>query len=547
MSVINGGINIAVRVDGVGAAPAKVKETKEEIDKLKRSADGASVSVAKIKEKVGAMKDGLGPLNLIREGFNFLREQAGFVTLAVGAVTATISGLAELLSSDDSIDDYAQGMIDSARATLELSKQIAQVSVEAKKAARDLTALRQATLKSRADTARSRGDDDQADAIDRQARVESIQADRGKVYKDGQEAWKQLRLAEGQARDLTDAIKRDRADLAELEARFEGRVAGTSGKQWGDFTGIQAKRVGLIAAEATMKAVSENIESLRGTYQGLVEQGKALDAAAEEAIVIKMPEIQVVDPRSGGRGVRRRRMTQEEIDELLGGPTNGDELLALRKQQQDMWGIGATSKDLGSGGAANDNSSMSRDGSMPRKLAADVRDFAGALSEALPGMDAFAGALSQISQLWGEYAETGKGAARATIMSVGAIAMAGAEQIKNERLKAGVLSVIHLGLGTALMFVPGAQQEALGHLAGAAILGSVAIFGSGGKGAGGGSRSSSRSVARPLSDRTESGAWTVNIFGGWFGTSSPQETAAALHALTRRGGGSGYVPTERAA
>jgi len=93
------------------------------------------------------------------------------------------------------------------------------------------------------------------------------------------------------------------------------------------------------------------------------------------------------------------------------------------------------------------------------------------------------------------------------------------------------------------MFVPGAQQEAIGHLAGAAILGSVAIFGGGGgAGSSRGSSSSTRSLNRPLSERQTSGNTTVIINGTYIAGHTMQETAAELHALGRRGVGGGFVP-----
>lgn len=236
--------------------------------------------------------------------------------------------------------------------------------------------------------------------------------------------------------------------------------------------------------------------------------------------------------RSGGGGGGRGRVA--DVFDQAGFDKENQEKFAKWIEENTSSGgdVGAGKSDMGK--AASGPSRM-------QLLAGDVRDFTAALSESLPGMDAFSGALSQISSMWGEYAETGKGAARATVMSVGAIAMAGAEQIKNERLRAGVLSIIHLGLGTALMFVPGAQQEALGHLAGAAILGSVAIFG--GSGSGSGKRNEpTRATGRALSDRTSSGNVLIQFNGAYIARHTAQETAAELHQMARSGQSSGYVP-----
>lgn len=176
-----------------------------------------------------------------------------------------------------------------------------------------------------------------------------------------------------------------------------------------------------------------------------------------------------------------------------------------------------------------------------KALGGAVRDFASALSDALPGMDAFSAALGRISQMWGDYAETGKGAATATIKSAGAMALAGAEAIKNDRLRAGVLSVFHLGLGTALLFNPVTAAEGAAHIAGGLILGGIALA-SGGGGGGHSSGPKARQVARaPLSDRTQSGGVTFIVNGTYIAGHSAQETAADLHAMMQRGG-SGFVP-----
>lgn len=585
MGVMTGQVRISVEMTGKGDAPQKVKETKDGIDKLSGASDSAGGAIMRLndrlKEKVGVLKDGVGPVNLMREGLNFLRENAGFVGAAFASLTAIIGGVVSALDTGTVAMDRweeAQGRM-----------------AEGAERTKNIIAGIEALL---------------GKAPDKwETTIAGVRQRMGELTTDiaaGELAIKDMRHrmdgaiaavpALGLLHDTLNAsLIADQQQLNKLKSEQQ-RLDAANVELMEEQSKLTAEQVAMLNWLAGRQAAPKETKS-KSPFLGFGggEDDPALSLDGLIAAVRKARETV-----GRGAGTDRRKLTQAEIDELLGGPTAGDDLLALRDKQRDMWGLAATSKDLGFAGAANDNARLGAadQPSGHRRLAGDIRDVSSALAEGIPlltewssvvgktnadivanseTINRWAGAISTVAQSWGDAAAANEKAAeveaayregraseeqltkaiaaarsaetRGVIASVGAIAMAGAESIKNERLRAGVLATIHLGLGTALMFVPGAQQEAIGHLAGAAILGSVAIFGGagGGKSGGAGRGSSSRSVARPLSERTESGAWTVNIFGGWFGTSSPQETAAALHALTRRGGGSGYVPTGRAA
>lgn len=368
---------------------------------------------------------------------------------------------------------------------------------------------------------------------------------------------------EGVQKDVAATLEHNSALLDEIAEKLGHRADKTDAealaeklaKQWEDNRDKIDKATGAI--KAYNERLQEGIDaygSVVGIYVGIEKerdlavtrlnellsvQGTILDrnlgimrniSAEQNAFVGPPPGSGGPKPRARGSGKRAQRGD-------FAGQSYGGLPVSDRYAVPDEFAFAARNPapddttDLGAGTGK----------SRFQVMAGDVRDFSASLSDSLPQMEAFTSALGKISQMWGDYAETGKGAAKATIASVGAIAMAGAEQIKNERLRAGVLSIIHLGLGTALMFVPGSQAEAAGHLAGAAILGSVAIFGGGG-GGGGKKSEPTRNFDRALSDRTSSGATTVIVNGGWFGSGSPQETAAALHARMQSGSGSGFVP-----
>lgn len=165
-----------------------------------------------------------------------------------------------------------------------------------------------------------------------------------------------------------------------------------------------------------------------------------------------------------------------------------------------------------------------------------VRDFSSALSDALPGMGAFSAALSTISAEWDGYARGQRGMAQAVTGSVSAIARAGAEHIKSERTRAGVLAVIETGLGIASLAIMD-YPAAAAHFLAAATLGTVALTGAA---TSGGASSSSRNVMQTTASSFAQAAPQVTIYGGWIGNGTPQENADALYDRMRASYGTGF-------
>lgn len=153
-------------------------------------------------------------------------------------------------------------------------------------------------------------------------------------------------------------------------------------------------------------------------------------------------------------------------------------------------------------------------------------------------MSDFSAALAQIGDIWAKWAETGKNTKAAVVGSLAAIAVAGAQQIKDERARAGVLAIIETGLGFANLENP---AIAAGHFTAAAVLGGVALFGAGGSArrSGGGSAASAASSIRPVNDNTGVAPVQLNINAPWFGP-SPQEAAAGLAAFLGSANGTGF-------
>lgn len=496
MGLTQGDVRITIGVTGKGDTKV-VKDAKKDVEGLG--------------EKIGtSMKSSVGPLDKVRSGFDAVSANAGFLVGTVTSVVGIVGGAVAAFI------EFASGADKGAAAT----KQWAQ----------DLKALRGAIDRAWEALDKSGKDPITAALVDVNIELFKARTTIADVSKGTQEWWEMTR----QIRNLEEARAHLEADIRRDMEASRDAIRSLYGTMQ-DINSLGPVQVFRGSSQDDSMKVGVTKNPLTGE-----DETPEMRAAREKRLA---DAIKKNRPRGGGGP---KKLSPEDVDQLLGGATNADGLNSL-------WEMFANGSSAGSPNANNaglgggDSGAGGKGKSRMQMLAGDVRDFTAALSESLPGMDAFTGALSQISSMWGEYAETGKGAARATIMSVGAIAMAGAEQIKNERLRAGVLSIIHLGLGTALMFVPGQQQEALGHLAGAAILGSVAIFGGSSSGGGKSSPGGSRSVVRPLSDaRQGSGGINITINGDWHGQSSPQETAAALHARINAGRSSGYVPARAA-
>lgn len=331
------------------------------------------------------------------------------------------------------------------------------------------------------------------------------------------------------------------------------------------------------AATALLKA-ADAVEK-----EGLTTQAVTLVNAATEAFKAAAGKAPKGGSRGGGDGLTRGGKLS---DDEQAAHDRANLLRALQGSGQDTGIVGiigqgiidealARSKDKGirldpgagsmadvSVTAANDNArQIDSVGALATQFSnidkaqpgAVIRDFSAALAAAIPDMGDFAGALNEISNQWATYAElqanagedvakqaaAQKALATATIGSLGAIAKAGASRIKDERLRAGVLSIIELGVGTGMMLTPGMQAEGAAHLAAAAILGSVAIFGGAGGSKSHAATSSGDRAFKPMNDNAVGGALVVNINAPWFGP-SPQEAAAGLAAFLGLAAGTGF-------
>lgn len=567
MAIMTGQVKVTIEMVGTGDAPKKTTETADALGKVKKESEGTAKSVSSLKDRMGSLKSAVGPINLVRETFENLKSNMGLVGLAAGALITVVGALIDVLDTPrldattdkffrlaGSVSQSTSAIYGLVQASAQLTRSLADVDAEiadidARAAdhlgkSEDAKRLREDAARGRVSTERTRATED--------------------LLKTGEDAFKAKQFRD----DAQRQFDKNQVEINHLRALIDMR------RKDGLSTKLQEQQ--LVAVGAAQATVIVNLKGATVAYQNysrsvddLTEKLGALDRLQN---ALEKPRVEPAKKPKGGGGKTR----PERGDPLFVSPDFADPDTRVLDDAEDRVARGLAADDRDKANKARDRENQARLANMRKRgMADEIRDFSAALSESIPGMSDFSGALRDIASSWEDvraandnaadvyekYLAGEKGVAdvlkankdartaetRGIIMSVGAAAMAGAEQIKNERLRAGILATIHLGLGTALMFVPGAQQEAFGHLAGAAILGSVALFGGA---SGGGSRSSSsqRSVSRSVSQQSANAApWTINIFGGWYGTVSPQEAAASLYQLTRRGGGSGWVPNERAA
>lgn len=480
MAILDGDVNVGVNVRGKGDADKKV-------DQVKGSLDGMN-------KKLGEVRERTKPVNALREGFENLRSNGLFLVGAIGSVVGALVGLAEAF--DDNAQaikawEEAQSRVSAAlEETGDLIEDV-QIKLGKRPPKTDLEKLGEAMRERWAEN---------ADLIDKAteavaAHAEELEATRRR-YTEYSKAY------DLQQRKLNDA----QTKLNEL---------------LGVQRGLLAENIDLLNEMARVAGQGFREDVLGAGGKPFFERWKA-DGASPRG------------PRGPGGGRARPPADEAGWDAFLEGliaeANNGASGSSGQPDNQSLLSLGLAGE--GTGGKGKSRVQM---------LAEDIRDFSAALAEALPGMQEFQAALFEISSLWGEYASGQRDAASATILSLGAIAKAGAQSIKDERLRAGVLSVIELGLGTGLMFVPGRQAEAASHFAAAGILGGVALFGSSSGGGAASSRSPSRSISRPLMDQQGSGGVTMVFNDPYIAGHTPQETAAELHARLRRGRSSGHA------
>lgn len=572
MTVLSGEVKTTISMRGAGDAAVRVEQTNRALKGTETASKGVSASLLSMRGNItnivgamsqagGRMASELGAIGGVVEevssSFGVWGTVIGTVAVGVGALVAVFAGMPDKLTA------YGEAMAKSLKPTQDMSGAITQLATEAASAKTQLAELGKTAMNALAALAELRGDKEGADLIrKRQGAVESA-ADASKAASAYTEASARLGTAkaiEKQSRD--DITEAERAlDEAMLQHDKSAKALAAARLFTARYNLSQAQQ-----AIADTQAVLGRLATVAATT-GAVARETQMQAGLTPGVGFFTPS----DPTNLGPGkAGAPRAANDNADALIGA-------LSKRADSQDQRAIdeAARSEEAawkkrmeGYDAAANALITVQDSGA---RAAMAIRDFSGALAEAMPRSEAFAGALQETNRLFGDYAVAAQAAAeakrtaeqeedpvkkqglvtellnkeaaarkagaQAAIGSIGAIAKAGAQQIKDERARAGVLSIIYLGLGTAHILTPGFEAQGAGELAAAGILGAVAIFSSGKSGSK--AAGPNPSAIRPVSDNSGGAPIVLNINAPWFGP-SPQEAAAGLAAFLGRADGTGF-------
>ncbi len=599
MGVISGDVKITMEVRGTGDAPAKLDATTRAIQTTEAAAKSSTAQFVSLRGSIsnvaqvassaaGEMTRDLGSVvGLVSDASS----KFGGLGTAVTGVVAVVGALFVAFEEIDKarFENVTRSLKELANTAGSLAHGLATAAANARELqgvlknaeVRELTA-QLAAANARGDKVAAAGITARLTTVTSGNEASALRAQAGDAFESGTKAQAVRTEAEGLLAKTEQRIAHLEGLLAQkafVESDGRGGFRARDDVQ-AELAGLRASRVTQIGSLATLPrdafardnaAANALLKAADAVEkEGFTTAAMALANAATDAL--KEAAGKSGSGGAGANGAVRPAKDDKSAADLIGALSKGADAQDKRaaddtaREEEAAWRKRLETYDAASGALTKVEDSGA-------SAANAIRDFTGALADSLPNATAFADALRTTSQLYDTYASAARAAADAkaaadaesdetkkkpllldqlakeasarkagavaAIGSIGAIAKAGAEQIKNERARAGVLSIIELGLGTGLMFVPGMQAEAAGHLAAAAILGSVAIFGGGGGQRGRGGGAGSRAV-RPVSDgERSSGAIVLNINAPWFGP-SPQEAAAGLAAFLGRVGGTGF-------
>lgn len=529
MAVLSGDVNIGIKLTGSGDGVARTKQAERAIADLERKigetsqgAKKAAAATSGFSASLDSIKTGVKPLDGVRSVFENLRANfLGFPQAVAGVVSglaAVIVKFAEGGSAAERLrvkaDEYREALA-GARKDLEALQKLQGIEPPNPDAPFGANAgERFGEITDKLLTLQKRLRELQAiDAIGKQV--------------DGVAVMSSF-LADVDDRYL--AIKRTENEILEIE-----KLRATLVNETADATERQARGI------QAMVDAARNL-----TTAGMLSRTTGVAANDLFATWAGGSTKPTATPRRGGGGGGGNGADdwwREKVRSLTAGNDNdfGDaDFMALERTLQGAAGRGPGFGSTERQGKKGDRAKFLAEKAARKELGDGIRDFSAALSEALPGMSEFQASLASIAEIWTAWGEGSKGTADAVVGSLGAIATAGAQQIKDERARAGVLAIIQLGLGLGKVFIPGLQAEAAGHFAAAATLGTVAIFGSGGRASGGGGGRGAAPTrgapARVGGEQLGTGNVSLTIHGNYYGGRREQEAASDFARLTRRRG-----------
>lgn len=526
----------------------------------------------------GAALGTTGPLAQVAGFLEMLPGVVGKVGGVVGVLVGAFSLLSSVLGdNEERLDETASKMFEAAKQSSQLTANLKDIHSAATRAAGALKGLEVRTANYAAAAARARGDEKAAAQFERQATLagtrgtigdtETALGEADKAANEAEKAWRTASRREAELKSRAAILNETIADSERRSGlqntRARQQLAATSADLLNTSIAAGIARDAYVKAAAGAAALAEELVYLD-------------DLEAAQANPVQAPER---DRRGPGGGTpaaatdatdvasRMRKDFEErqrEADQAL-------KAWAKRREDSQAEQAGRIRAGMFVDFDEDIRALQERSGevlTVTSALASGIRELGSAFSDSAPWVHDFAGALGTVTsefeaaqasfaryeevrakynagqaeaaEVEQAYADAKTRSKAAIIGSVGALARAGAQQIKDERLRAGVLGIIELGLGLGKQFVPGLQDQAAGHFAAAATLGSVALFGGGG-GGGGSSKTTPRSAARPLSEQTTSGQINFTWNAPYIASGTVQEMAAELSSWIGRGASSGFA------
>lgn len=552
MAVVQGNVEVKVNVTGAGNASAVVDKTTEAIARTEEASDGVGKSLLGMREKftqvAGVASSALGQITgevgavtsaVVETGSKFgaLGIVAGGLVGVIGGIWAGLNSLSQ--QRFDMVTKSLQGTADAAGA---LARSLATAATKANELKGAMTSAEVRALTAQIASARARGDTNTAVSLTSQLTLLQSGNEAGALRQQGADAFYQSANATAQRAAALAQVADTEAKIRTLEGKlaqkavveFRNGVAMSREDLQAELAGLQALRVqqvgnaALVSPQATVDNARAATEILKAATaveaQGIVE---SVTGAINNAVsTLKDGLTDKGRPKGGGLGARAAAVDQSDSWGL--DLTTDGEARSGRRRGGGLGGI--VTRDRVAGG--QQRSAIGR-------MAEDVRAFGVALSEIDPSLAAFTKSLETIGTLWKDWAKGSVSTKNAVVGSLGAIGLAGAEQIKNTQLRMGIESLLYLGLGTAHVLTPGMEAQGAAELAGAGILAAKAIFG-GSSGGSRGSGGSSRAPRQVRSDNITSGAIVININGSYYGAHTPQESAAGFARLISRADGTGF-------
>lgn len=534
MAISDGEVKVRVNFEGggnVGIAADKAAKAVGNVDAKAKQLDKSTKGVARSFGELG--QRGLEGADKVKAGWEKLVGVAGFLGTAVGGIVA---GIMELTKADftdtiakvkrlaDETSRFAQGWADALNFSSQLPSKVKAAEL--------------ATLQARLSTAQAEGNGQLAREIAAQiARVSSRNDAQG--FRDDAKATREAaRKAEANRLAAADRLYEAQTRLAEITeklsqpmAPYYGGPGQTTASQQRDRDRLRLEGLGIISTLPGLNAAAAPT-AIEEAWRDVVA---AQEMAADEITRAGEAQAQAALRAPGSKGTSSRSGAAYGLEQNRLGTA------ALRELERELFEAAAAANDddaeMGSDSqwfALEQQLSELTKLDTVRGLADDFNAWgesigyvADQISQFSPELGAFAEASAQIKEIWADYADEQFNVANAVTQSFGAIAKAGAQQIKNERARAGLLALIELGLGIATSFVN--PPEAKTHFAAAAVLGLAAA------GVGGASGSAGARAERPRSRVLSSGEpmgggnWTVNINAPFLASS--QETARELMGL----------------